>query len=223
MQNLDYEINEIFCTIQGEAKFTGTPSIFIRFQGCPVGCPWCDTKHTWEYDGDIISQQQVEQKKKDSKDYGKYTVQDLTDFVKLQPPNHIVLTGGEPCINDLYPLTSKLIHHRYSVQIETSGTVPILAHNRTWITLSPKIDMAGGFKVRQEAVNKANEIKFPIGKLKDITKLVNFLKEYKVKKSVKIWLQPLSQSKRATELCIEQAFTNNWNISVQTHKYINIR
>ena len=40
------KINEIFDTIQGEAYFTGTPATFIRLQGCPVGCNWCDTKHT---------------------------------------------------------------------------------------------------------------------------------------------------------------------------------
>ena len=40
-------VNEIFFTIQGEAAFTGTPAIFVRLQGCAVGCGWCDTKHTW--------------------------------------------------------------------------------------------------------------------------------------------------------------------------------
>ena len=43
-----YKINELFETIQGEGSFTGQPSIFLRLQGCPVGCSWCDTKHTWE-------------------------------------------------------------------------------------------------------------------------------------------------------------------------------
>ena len=42
-----HNINEIFETIQGEGHFTGIPSIFIRLQGCPVGCSWCDTKHSW--------------------------------------------------------------------------------------------------------------------------------------------------------------------------------
>ena len=41
------KINEIFDTVQGEAFYTGTPATFIRLQGCPVGCHWCDTKHTW--------------------------------------------------------------------------------------------------------------------------------------------------------------------------------
>ena len=44
---MHYPINEIFQTIQGEGVFTGLPAIFVRLQGCPVGCPWCDTRHTW--------------------------------------------------------------------------------------------------------------------------------------------------------------------------------
>ncbi len=43
---MQYPINEMFQTLQGEGYFTGVPAIFIRLQGCPVGCAWCDTKHT---------------------------------------------------------------------------------------------------------------------------------------------------------------------------------
>lgn len=45
---MKYPINEIFQTIQGEGVFTGVPAVFIRLQGCPVGCSWCDTKQTWD-------------------------------------------------------------------------------------------------------------------------------------------------------------------------------
>ncbi len=45
---MQYPINEMFQTLQGEGYFTGVPAIFIRLQGCPVGCARCDTKHTWE-------------------------------------------------------------------------------------------------------------------------------------------------------------------------------
>lgn len=45
---MQYPINEMFQTLQGEGYFTGVPAIFIRLQGCPVGCAWCDTKHTWK-------------------------------------------------------------------------------------------------------------------------------------------------------------------------------
>ena len=49
------KINEMFETIQGEGVKTGVPSVFVRLQGCPVGCPWCDTKHTWTLDEAILT------------------------------------------------------------------------------------------------------------------------------------------------------------------------
>ncbi len=54
---MQYPINEMFQTLQGEGYFTGVPAIFIRLQGCPVGCAWCDTKHTWEKleDREVVS------------------------------------------------------------------------------------------------------------------------------------------------------------------------
>ena len=50
--NNQYPVNEIFQSIQGEGYFTGVPAIFVRLQGCPVGCAWCDTQHTWELAAD---------------------------------------------------------------------------------------------------------------------------------------------------------------------------
>lgn len=45
---MDYPINQVFQTIQGKGYFTGVAAIFIRLQGCPVRCSWCDNKHTWD-------------------------------------------------------------------------------------------------------------------------------------------------------------------------------
>ena len=50
---MKYAINEIFKSIQGEGSYTGSPVMFIRLQGCSVGCAWCDTKHSWD-DGDYF-------------------------------------------------------------------------------------------------------------------------------------------------------------------------
>ena len=63
-------INEMFETIQGEGAHTGVPSIFVRLQGCPVGCPWCDTKHTWEIKADLsVAPQDVIAKSAESETY----------------------------------------------------------------------------------------------------------------------------------------------------------
>ena len=57
--SITLSINEMFETIQGEGAHTGIPSIFVRLQGCPVGCPWCDTKHTWTLDDALVTTAQA--------------------------------------------------------------------------------------------------------------------------------------------------------------------
>lgn len=42
-----YGVNEIFQSVQGEGLHTGSLATFIRLQGCPVGCKWCDSVRTW--------------------------------------------------------------------------------------------------------------------------------------------------------------------------------
>ena len=76
--------------------------------------------------------------------------------------NHIILTGGEPCMFDLTAVSSLFIDNGFSVSIETSGTFEIVTHPDTWVTLSPKVKMKGGFAVLDSALARANEIKHPL-------------------------------------------------------------
>ena len=217
-----YPVNEIFQSIQGEATFTGTPSIFIRLQGCPVGCHWCDTKHTWEIDQNASVHIPIMlEKKEDSNSYSDMTVAELLGVIKSFHAQHIVLTGGEPCLHNLLPLTTTLYEQGYSVQIETSGTHEIKSHASCFITISPKLDMAGGMALLRSCLALADEIKYPVGKLEDVVKLENQVLAHAICSN--IWLQPLSQSKKATDLCIEQATINNWKVSIQTHKFLGVR
>ena len=221
-----YPVNEIFNTIQGEAKFTGTPSIFIRMQGCDVGCAWCDTKHTWEKNitnrTDFI---ELTNKTKESNTWANITLHELVEYIKTTYPtiSHVVITGGEPAIYNLTPLCMELEKIGKYIQIETSGTASINVTPSSWVTLSPKINMPNQKPLIKSAVLRANEIKMPIGKKQDIEKLKQFLHEYNTSSNIDIWLQPLSTNPSATSLCIEEAMKNNWKISIQTHKYINIR
>ncbi|CAL4323510.1 7-carboxy-7-deazaguanine synthase QueE [Buchnera aphidicola] len=219
---MKYPINEIYETIQGEGFYTGQPSIFIRIQGCPIHCSWCDTKHTWK----LLNQNQVDtkeiiNKKKSSKKWAFLNIFEIIYFIKKNnwKSKHIVITGGEPCVFNLIYLTKKLEKKGYSCQIETSGTYTIYCSKKTWVTVSPKINISK--KIVKSAIIRANEIKYAVLNNTDILKLKILFKSMKKKiKSKLIFLQPIDQDKKATELCIKLCLINNWRLSIQIQKYL---
>ena len=99
-------IAETFYSIQGEGATAGLPAIFVRLQGCTVGCGWCDTKYSW----DPAAGREVD-------------LPALLDEVAAFPCRRVVITGGEPLESLLFgPLTAALAARGYLVEVETSGT-----------------------------------------------------------------------------------------------------
>jgi len=220
-----YPINEIFQTLQGEGFYTGVPAIFIRLQGCPVGCSWCDTKHTWEKDADReVDMQRIMVKTEESDAWGSASAEQLLAILRQQgyTARHIVITGGEPCIYDLRPLTTLFDSEGFQCQIETSGTHEVQCSPATWVTVSPKVNMRGGLDVLPEALTRADEVKHPVARQRDIDALDNLLRVLQDDKKRIIALQPISQKEEATRLCIATCIERNWRLSMQTHKYLNI-
>ena len=131
-----YKVNEIFFTLQGEGAHSGIPAVFVRFSGCNLKCPWCDTEFS-EYT-EMSAEQIVKE------------IQDLYDL-----PNErrkmCVLTGGEPGLQVDKPLIDALHAAGFYICIETNGTRP-LPDGIDWITCSPK----EGTKL---ALHKVNEVK----------------------------------------------------------------
>ncbi len=219
-----YKINELFETIQGEGSFTGQPSIFIRLQGCPVACSWCDTKHTWDINlEDKVNPSDMLNKAQESNTWAELSVEQILAIVKEQgyQAKHLVITGGEPCMVDLAPLCQGFEAQDFSCQVETSGTFEIKVSTKCWVTLSPKINMKGGYKTLKCAMNRADEIKHPVATEQHVDDLKQLLTEHQVK-DTPIYLQPISQKTRATELAIKTCIANNWRLSVQVHKYLGI-
>jgi len=215
----------MFETIQGEGAHTGIPSIFVRLQGCPVGCPWCDTKHTWEINSKLsVSPKDVIAKTSESETYFITDAEDLLSLFKKEGyvAKHVVITGGEPCMYDLRPLTTMLHDNGFSTQIETSGTFEIFCDAKTYVTVSPKINMKGGYEVLQSALERADEIKHPVAMQKHIDELDALLENVSNVDAKQVCLQPISQQSRATELAVRTCIARNWRLSLQTHKYIGI-
>lgn len=110
------KINEIFYSIQGEGRFTGTPAVFIRFSGCNLACSFCDTEH---------------------RSHDEIDPETILDRIAGYPSRHLVITGGEPALQLTASFVDQLHEHGYFVQVETNGTVP-LPDRVDWITCSPK-------------------------------------------------------------------------------------
>ncbi len=215
----------MFETIQGEGVFTGVPAVFVRLQECPVGCAWCDTKQTWDAQAkDEQSFDEVILKTGDTPTWCKASAQQIVAMYQQQgySAKHIVITGGEPCIYDLVPLTAAFESIGCRCQIETSGTYDVKATQDTWVTVSPKVAMKSKLPVVESALLRANEIKHPVATDKDIENLEQLLNSAQVPSTTVIALQPISQKPRATQLCIDTCIKNNWRLSIQTHKYLSI-
>ena len=94
---------ESFYTIQGEGYHKGSAAYFIRIGGCDIGCHWCDIKESW-----------------DVEKFPLVNVKSIVDKVKKNS-NKVVITGGEPLIYNMNPLTKKLKQLNISTHLETSG------------------------------------------------------------------------------------------------------
>ena len=81
--------------------------------------------------------------------------------------------------------------------------------------------MRGGYKILSSAMLRANEIKHPVGTEQHIDDLKLLLAQHQIKET-QVYLQPISQKPRATELAIKSCIENNWRLSVQVHKYLGI-
>ena len=192
-------IMEAFYTIQGEGFHKGTASYFIRTGGCDVGCHWCDVKESWnENSHPIISIEEIVKKSAG-----------LSDFV--------VVTGGEPLMWNMNPLTKALKKLGKKTHIETSGAYP-LTGIWDWVCLSPK-------KAKlpiEDVYNHAHELKIIIYNNHDFKFAEQESK--KVNKNAILYLQP-EWGKREEMMSLMVDFVKKnpkWKISLQTHKYLNI-
>ncbi|PPI86394.1 7-carboxy-7-deazaguanine synthase QueE [Candidatus Pantoea edessiphila] len=221
-----YPINEIFHSLQGEGFYSGVPAIFIRFQGCSVGCQWCDTKYTWKQLSNkmgLLKDILLKSKVSNIWSYLDCMTVLSTIVQKEWNANHIVITGGEPSMHDLRPLTIFLEKNGFYCQLETSGTYAINCSEKTWVTVSPKLDLKSDNKTLMKSLIRSDEIKYLVNSELDIEILDKLLLNINDDKKRIISLQPISCNSIATNICIKNCLARNWKLSIQIHRYLNIR
>ena len=125
---VSYNIVEIFHSVQGEGFRSGIPHVFIRFGRCNLRCEWCDT---------------------DFDTYQEMSVIDILGEVLKFDCKNVIFTGGEPMLNDLWPLARPLKRRGFHLSVESNGTVEVPEGLLDWICISPKDQMYPKVAIKQ--------------------------------------------------------------------------
>lgn len=197
-----YPINEIFYSLQGEGYYTGRPAIFIRFSGCNLSCPFCDTFHH---------------------DAADYILPEIIEKIEKYPKGAmVVLTGGEPSLYVDSQLIDALHHSGRYITIETNGTNP-LPEGIDWITWSPKIGMTPG--ADRCGLRRADEIKVVnVGQ-----DLQRYFDHPLCQAHTRMYLQPCftpddaERERNLADTISKVKADPRWTLSAQMHRYLNIR
>ncbi len=191
---------EHFLTLQGEGFHTGSLAYFLRIGGCDVGCHWCDVKESWNAALHPMT-----------------SVEEILLPILSSGAKTVVITGGEPLMWNMEPLTQALKSKGITIHLETSGAYPVTGEF-DWVCLSPKKTKAP----LPEWYSLASELKVIVFNEHDF----KWAEEHAIKmaKNTHCYLQP-EWSKRETishkiVRFIEQH--PRWKMSLQSHKYIGI-
>lgn len=199
--------------------------VLLRLQGCAVGCPFCDTKETWDVDP-ASEAGSIPEALGTNERYAWVSPSEINRFISVSFPSlqWVLLTGGEPAQYPLKPLTLALHDGGHKVALETSGTE--LGHEGAgidWVCVSPKLYMPGKKRVLPAALSLADEIKFVIGRERDLDYAEQLLTLSSLKPGAVVCLQPMSLDPKATQLCIQTVQDKGWRLSLQLHKFISQR
>lgn len=183
----------------------GKSAYFVRMYGCPLKCKWCDSAGTWHKDWvpDHIKKM------------------DEPEIFKLfnRENGFVVLTGGEPAIFNLRPLTDYIKSHSYiPIHLETSGAFPI-SGDIDWITVSPKWSKLPLI----ENIKKASEIKIIVENPDSINKWIEIIGE----PNIPIWLHPEWSQRNNPEILDSisnyvKRYGGNLRAGYQLHKLYNV-
>lgn len=196
----EYNIVEIFHSVQGEGAKSGIPHVFVRFGKCNLACEWCDTEFN---------------------EYEKMTVSMILEKVLSYNCKNVIYTGGEPMLNDLWPISRELKKHGFHLSCESNGTVKIPDGLLDWICISPKDQEYPNVSIKQRTG--------------DELKCVYLGQELSMYDELKqgfdyLFLQPCYIESESVEwngknfALTESIIKDNpeWRLSLQTHKWMQI-
>ena len=238
------ELNEIFDSIQGEGALAGFRTLFVRFQGCHLGCKWCDTKKSWKAN------------KFEKRVYVTDLVIDIRN--KIESDTWLCFTGGEPFeqMKSLLWVSQRLYRYNYRKQsIETAGLIGYkdekvvlpdkkdiidFFYNDVFMSVSPKLVSALGkrfsydnlkaivlFWIETYPVYYKFQFKFVVSTEEDLVILSKLKEDIKSLKVHNVFLQPDGyklHDKDFVRMIVRWLKKNEcYRLGVQQHKILNLR
>ena len=207
-------INDIFYSLQGEGYNTGRAAVFIRFAGCNLRCPFCDTEfdsYREMSDEEILT-----------------AVEALTSEYGLQASDYrllVVLTGGEPTLQVDEAFVDLLHEHGYEVAMESNGTRPA-PQNLDWLTVSPKSLTP---TLSQRSGRMPDELKVVFTTEENLEQLLPSLPLLMEGGGGRLFLQPCDtgdarRNAAIVEQCVDYIKQHpQWRLSLQTHKLVGFK
>jgi len=218
------QITEIYKSLQGESTYAGLVCVFVRLTGCNLRCTWCDSQYTF-YGGHQASPEEV-----------------LDEVLALSPNGGLVeITGGEPMLQEreLVPLMERLLEHRFTVLLETSGERPLgrvpTAVVKVVDVKCPDSGEGGTFRLDNlEVLSRRDEIKFVLSTRADYEFARDFTARHQLSEKVNAVLfspafrKDASGARNSSHCLLDPQDLADWMIadgvparlSLQLHKFI---
>ncbi|MDX3098995.1 7-carboxy-7-deazaguanine synthase QueE [Streptomyces sp. ME19-03-3] len=207
-------------TFQGEGPSCGHPALFIRLSRCNLTCTKCDTKYTWDW-------KQFDPRKESTK----WTVEELVTWATSSPVELIVITGGEPLLQQarLVPLVGQLLAAGKRVEFETNGTiapVPELVVDGVRFNVSPKIASFGIDETKSlvpaelEAfvASERAAFKFVASSVADLDRIAMLVDAHRL---APVWVMPEGTTADAitatTRALADAVAARRWHFTIRLH------
>ncbi|WP_328384501.1 7-carboxy-7-deazaguanine synthase QueE (plasmid) [Micromonospora zamorensis] len=207
-------------TFQGEGVSSGHPALFIRLSRCNLTCERCDTKYTWDWN-------QYDPRKESTK----RPVSDLVEWAASSPVELVVITGGEPLIQqrNLVVLVQGLLAAGKRVEFETNGTIapdPALLIDGVRFNVSPKLASFGEQESRSivpDALavfveSRRAVFKFVASSVADLDRIAELATEHRL---APIWVMPEGTTVEAiierTRVLADAVAARHWHFTPRLH------
>jgi 7-carboxy-7-deazaguanine synthase len=206
-QLVSLRITEIFFSLQGEARTSGLPTVFVRLTGCPLRCQYCDSEYAF-YGGN------------------KRTLESVLAEVAAFGARYVCVTGGEPLAQKAcLPLLRALCDAGYDVSLETSGALDISAVDarvsRVVDVKTPDSNEAGKNRIENYALlSDHDQLKFVICSRADFDWAKDFIVEHALTRCEILFSPSFKQV--APKALAEWILTDRLAVrfQLQTHKYL---